>query len=96
MKRITILCDNSASVWTLNTGRTRYKTMLALLREIAFTCAQVNCHIRAVHLPGIQNWLADQLSRRPLNPEIDVNSLVDPTWQEVVVDESLFAMDHDW
>jgi len=37
--------------------------MLRLLREIVFLCSVNNCWIRAVHIAGVENRLADRLSR---------------------------------
>ena len=96
LRRVTLHCDNLASVHTLNSGRTRDPIMLHILREIAFICTQVNCHIRAVHLPGMENRLADRLSRLHLSPETHTSDILDPTWVRVIVDDSLFKLEHEW
>jgi len=93
--RVTIYCDNTASVATINSGRTRDAFMLKILREIAMLCASQNCQIRAVHLPGTDNRLADQLSRAHLegkNPQ----HLVDQSWARAVVADDLFDFDSRW
>ena len=73
--RVSIYCDNTESVCTLNSVRTRDPFMLRIMREIAMLCASSNCHIRAIHLPGSENRLADKLYRAHLETH-DVASLV--------------------
>ena len=86
-KRIQIYCDNTATVATVNSGRTRDKHMLGLLRELAFHCAKVNCVVKAVHLPGCDNRLADLLSRSPSVHRTKLGSMVGPDWKEVFITE---------
>jgi len=94
--RITVFCDNMACVQTLNSGRSRDTFMIKLLREIAYVCMQVNSQIRGVHLPGVENRLADQLSRSHRNDRLDITQLVGPNACERVVDESMFSFDSNW
>jgi len=96
LKRVTVLCDNSASVFALNSGRTRDKAMLQILREIAYVCAGVNCQIKAVHLPGVNNRKADKLSRSHLNPGVDVGTFIDSSWKEIHISQSLFEFHNNW
>ena len=55
--------DNSTVVAACNAGSTRYGALLRLLRALMMSSAQFNCTIRAEHLPGAQNLVADALSR---------------------------------
>jgi hypothetical protein len=97
-RRIQILCDNSASVTVLNSGRTKDPKMLAILREVAFICAQYNCQIRASHIIGIDNRLADQLSRAPIDRKArsHLNNLIDNNWCEIEIDDVWFNLSNDW
>lgn len=61
--KILIFCDNLPSVQALNSGKTKDPFMLQCLREIVFLCAKFQCEIKSVHLPGVENRLADYLSR---------------------------------
>jgi len=63
-RKLLFYCDNEATVTVVNTGRCRDPVMLTLLREVSFVCAVSNCLIRCVHLAGVDNRLADDLSRR--------------------------------
>jgi len=68
--KVTVLCDNSATVWVINTGKTRDKTMQALLRELCFVCATNNFEIFARHIPGVENRVPDMLSRWSISREL--------------------------
>jgi len=62
-KKFKVFCDNLATVQVLNTGRCKDKVMLKMLREIAYFCSTTGCQVKAEHLPGVENRLADSLSR---------------------------------
>jgi len=62
-KRVVVWCDNIATVWVINTGKTRDSYMQALLRELCYFTAVHDCEIYARHIPGIQNRVPDMLSR---------------------------------
>ncbi|XP_078619225.1 uncharacterized protein LOC144886464 [Branchiostoma floridae x Branchiostoma japonicum] len=61
--RIVVLCDNEASVTVLNSGRSRSPFLQSCLRNLWLCAAKGQFELRAVHLPGIDNRLADHLSR---------------------------------
>jgi len=63
-KKIRLFCDNEATVCVINSSRCKDSVMLSLLREVSFICATCQCQVRAVHLPGVENRLADLLSRK--------------------------------
>ena len=71
-KRISILCDNIASVMVLNRGITRDKFQAQCLREITFITAVGEFQVRAQHIPGTDNRIPDILSRW--------HSFQDPCW----------------
>jgi hypothetical protein len=56
-------CDNMAVVAVVNSGRSRDKTLMHLLRCLFFVAAQKNVQVHACHLPGTLNVAADALSR---------------------------------
>ena len=62
-KRISILCDNIASVMVLNRGITRDKFQAQCLRVITFITAVGEFQVRAQHIPGMDNRIPDILSR---------------------------------
>ena len=73
----TLLCDNKAVVSIINTKTSKIPRIMDLLRPITlFTLQHTgNFTLTAVHVPGLQNGIADSLSRfqmerfRELAPE---------------------------
>ena len=59
--------DNLADVHIINRQSTKSAELLPLLRSIYATCAHFNIAIRAEHLPGELNTIADHLSRPELH-----------------------------
>jgi hypothetical protein len=58
--------DNQPDVHTLNKQSTRSVRLAGLLREIYTIAVDCNIYIRAIHRPGVDNVLADYLSRTKL------------------------------
>ena len=56
-------CDNMAVVAVVNTGSSRDKSMMQLMRSMFFLVAHFLVQIRAVHVNGANNVAADALSR---------------------------------
>ena len=69
-KKVTVLCDNSATVWVINTGKTRDRVMQILLRELCFVCASNGLEVFAKHIPGETNRVPDMLSRWAISEEL--------------------------
>jgi len=67
-QRVIISFDNENSVFALNSGRSRTPRMQLCLREIWFLSASFDFEIRANHLPGVSNAIADHLSRWHFSP----------------------------
>lgn len=67
-QRFVLHCDNQNSVVALNSGRSRARMMQACLREIWFLSATHDFEVRAAHIPGNDNRIADHLSRWHLHP----------------------------
>lgn len=59
-------CDNSAVVVILNWGNSRDPDVMHLVRCLAFIKAKYQFSLFATHIPGINNDLADALSRNNL------------------------------
>ena len=59
--------DNSTDVHIINRQATRSKQLAPLLRQLYALALQHNLSIRAVHRPGVDNTLADFLSRPSLH-----------------------------
>jgi len=95
-KKVTVLCDNSATVWVINTGKTRDPVMQALLRELCYVCA-LNCfEIVAKHIPGENNRVPDMLSRWTISPELRqqfISSELPNLDNSVYVPDSLFNIE---
>ena len=56
-------CDNMSVVATVNSGLCKEKDAMHLRRCLAFLEARWSCQIKAVHIPGTDNEVADALSR---------------------------------
>jgi hypothetical protein len=101
-KKLTVLCDNSATVWVINTGKTRDRVMQVLLRELCFICATNGLEIFAKHIPGVQNRVPDLLSRWSLSGEFRTDFIEKELCNfnnSVRVDDSLFDvknLDSHW
>ena len=67
-QRVIITCDNENSVFALNSGRSRTSDMQLCLNEIWFLSAAFDFEIRADHVPGVSNAIADHSSRWHLSP----------------------------
>ena len=59
-------CDNSAVVSVLHSRTSREEDVMHLLRCLHFYEAYYECTIVAEHIPGVENGLADDLSRNRL------------------------------
>ena len=62
-KSICCQCDNEAVVHIINTGTSRDPVVMSLMRCLHFIAARFNLLISASHLAGVDNTLADALSR---------------------------------
>jgi len=97
-KKLKFLCDNEATVSVVNSGRCKDAVMLSLLREIAFVCATNDCLVKAIHLPGVDNRLADALSRKDsLGSEALLELETSVTgWKNLTVDDSWLTCRSNW
>ena len=74
-RHVRFSCDNQAVVSIINTKSSKIPRIMDLLRPITLFTLQYNFTLTAVHLAGLQNGVADSLSRfqmerfRELSPE---------------------------
>ena len=61
--RLQIFCDNSAAVDVINSSKTRDPFFASCLRGLWLEVSTYCFELRAVHLPGEKNRIADWLSR---------------------------------
>ena len=95
--RVLIYCDNSPSVFALNSGRTSDSFSASCLRELWFWCCMSQVEIRAVHLPGRENRLPDFLSRWHLDikyQKLFFNEIDSNVFDDVLLHNELFIF-HD-
>jgi len=89
-KRILIHCDNQATVYIINKGRSPCAAIMRLMRRLVIVAATYNFQFLAAHSPGCTNSIADALSRlnlqkfRQLAPEAASKPCLIPT--EVMFD----------
>lgn len=67
-RRVLVSCDNQAAVDVINSGFTKDHFMQRCLRQLWWTSALHDFEIRATHIPGAHNSIADALSRWELEP----------------------------
>ena len=97
--RVGVKCDNEATVWVINSGRSRDPFMQACLRELCFVCAKGQFEVWAEHIPGVSNRLPDLLSRWDLGsgaPEAFRRQTKGLGLREVRVPVDFFHFHHDW
>ena len=62
-KCIQFYCDNQGVVEVINSRRSKVPRVMDLVRDLTLCTLQQNFYFRAVHVPGINNNIADSLSR---------------------------------
>ena len=62
-KKIVVFCDNEATVSIINKGRSSTPFINRFIRCLTWTSVMSNFPLHAAHLPGLNNSLADSLSR---------------------------------
>jgi hypothetical protein len=56
-------CDNQAVCFIINKQTSKNKHVMIILRKLVLILIEYNINIRAVHIPGVTNILADRISR---------------------------------
>ena len=62
-RKIMFYCDNQSVVSILNNKTCKCKVTMFLVRELVLSSLSHNFHFKAHHFPGVQNIIADSLSR---------------------------------
>ena len=62
-KQILIYCDNETVVTVINSGKCKNNRIMDVVRGIFFVCARNNISLFAEHVRGVENEMADALSR---------------------------------
>jgi len=62
-RRIMFYSDNQATVHIINKGRSKSPAIMKLMRRLVITAGLYNFCFVAEHVPGVQNSIADALSR---------------------------------
>ena len=84
-RRVLFHCDNQTVVHIWKKGTTRCPDIMQLVRSIFYEAAKGNFHVMIAHVSGIDNSIADALSRlqmerfRALVPEADAGPTPVPT-----------------
>ena len=60
---VTFHCDNMAVVLIIKGQTSRDKTIMSIVRPLVLELLTANLHLTADHIPGIENVLADAISR---------------------------------
>jgi ribonuclease HI len=97
-KRVLIYCDNEVTVHAINSGKVKNNFLLKNLREQRYLCALRNFEIKAVHLPGCENRIADALSRWDLSTtyaEKFIEMTKHKNMCNIIVNDALFKL-HDF
>ena len=66
-KSVTVHCDNEGAVAAINSGYSRVPQIIHMLRCLFFIRAFYQTALRAVHIPGRENDLADAISHNNLS-----------------------------
>ena len=62
-KRLQFWCDNESVVTIINSGHSKAPRIMVLLRALILLSMKHNFFVRACHVPGVHNDIADALSR---------------------------------
>lgn len=96
-KKISLFCDNMATVQVINSGFSRDLFMQTCLRELVFVLSVNNVQIRACHITGSENRLADFLSRWHLGSEFKSRLReLRPDLVFLPVADTHFRFSHEW
>lgn len=91
-KNILVFCDNEATVNIINKGRSSVPFINRFIRRLTWISVMNNFTIKATHIPGLDNKIADSLSRfnfqefRRLCPEAVSSRLGCPDFSQTVLD----------
>ncbi len=94
-----VQCDNEASVWVINPGKTRDDRMQSCMRELVFITARQEFEVKAVHVPGVSNRISDIWSRWKIEDhaasKLQAMVCTEPV-NQLFVYNGLFEFSHEW
>ena len=88
-KTVNVFCDNSAVVSVLQTGKTKDPLLAKIARNIFMIAASLDIFIKFTHVPGVENKIADLLSRwdnSAKNIELLHNLVPGAKWVNIPID----------
>ena len=62
-KKVLFHCDNAAVCEIINSQTSKCERVMDLVRSMVLRCLHLNAFIKAQHIPGVKNIIADSLSR---------------------------------
>jgi hypothetical protein len=62
-KKVLLHCDNESVVNIVNSGTSKCRDLMCLVRVLHTICVENNFEVRLVHIAGVENIGADKLSR---------------------------------
>ena len=62
-KKVLFHCDNAAVVEIINKQTCKCPRVMDLVRPLVLQCMKLNTEIKAIHIPGVKNIIADAISR---------------------------------
>ena len=62
-KKVLFHCDNAAVCEMINSQTSKCERVMDLVRPMVLRCLHLNAFIKAQHIPGVKNIIADALSR---------------------------------
>ena len=96
-------CDNEAVVTVLNSGAAKDRQLAHMLHCLFFLQAKFNFHLRACHIPGTENLVADALSRNQMalffsyNSQVDSEATLVPLeWPALLLDPEVVWTSQHW
>ena len=99
--RILVRSDNLNTVLAINTGRSRVPFIQSCLRDLWFYASLYDFELRALHIPGYANIIADALSYWDTHPPFpttfyEAASLHYDTLSEFICPSDLFRFECQW
>ena len=98
-QKIQMFCDNESVCQIISSGRAYNDVMQSCLREITFLAAKLEFQIEVVHISGVNNSIADSLSRWELDSfhKSNFKELTkEMELKECQVTEDMFLITNNW
>ena len=95
---VNINCDNIAVVHVANSGRTRDKFLADCARVLWWVCAAFDIKLKVTHVKGIDNTIADTLSRLSSAKPINIDLINELRYTKICrhIDNSHFSLNLDF